>query len=160
MKTIRPYILLLGMATFPVASHAQIANNDASMYVLAVQCAVSSGFSASEYEDYGRRLAKTLSLLSSAQQTRVFGYLPMPGGPRWVTPRRRRGHLLARRREAHKRLPRRRGETILAQRKLRLLQLKPSRTVSWTWWGASTACLMARLRVPTDRQHLHWFRWR
>jgi len=80
MKTIRfLYLLLLGTLAIPVASDAQIADNDASISVLAVQCAVSSGFSAGEYEDYCRRLAKTLSMLSSAQQTRVFGYLPMPG---------------------------------------------------------------------------------
>lgn len=80
MKTLRfIYLILLGTLAIPAASDAQIADNDASISVLAVQCAVSSGFSASEYEDYCRRLAKTLSLLSSAQQTRVFGYLPMPG---------------------------------------------------------------------------------
>jgi hypothetical protein len=80
MKTIRFfYLTLFGALAVPAASDAQIRDNDASMSVLAVQCAMSSGFSASEYEDYCRRLAKTLSLLSSAQQTRVFGYLPMPG---------------------------------------------------------------------------------
>lgn len=80
MKTIRSfYLFLMGAMAFPAAADAQIADNDASISVLAVQCAVSSGFSASEYEDYCRRLAKTLSLLSSDQQTRVFGYLPMPG---------------------------------------------------------------------------------
>lgn len=80
MKTIRFfYLFLLGTFAIPAESDAQIADNDASISVLAVQCAVSSGFSAGEYEDYCRRLAKTLSLLSSAQQTRVFGYLPMPG---------------------------------------------------------------------------------
>lgn len=80
MKTIRSfYLLLFSALAVPVLTDAQIADNDASMNVLAVQCAVSSGFSADEYEDYCRRLAKTLSLLSSAQQTRVFGYLPMPG---------------------------------------------------------------------------------
>jgi hypothetical protein len=80
MKTIRCfYLILFSALAVPAASDAQIADNDASVSVLAVQCAVSSGFSASEYEDYCRRLAKTLSLLSSDQQTRVFGYLPMPG---------------------------------------------------------------------------------
>lgn len=80
MKTIRFfYLLLFSALAIPALTDAQIADNDASMNVLAVQCAVSSGFSADEYEDYCRRLAKTLSLLSSAQQTRVFGYLPMPG---------------------------------------------------------------------------------
>jgi hypothetical protein len=80
MKMIRSlYLLLMVAFAFPAAADAQIADNDASISVLAVQCAVSSGFSANEYEDYCRRLAKTLSLLSSAQQTRVFGYLPMPG---------------------------------------------------------------------------------
>lgn len=80
MKTIRClYLILFSALAVPAASDAQIADNEASVSVLAVQCAVSSGFSASEYEEYCRRLAKTLSLLSSDQQTRVFGYLPMPG---------------------------------------------------------------------------------
>lgn len=71
-------VLAFGILANPQVSHAQIRDNEASQSVLAVQCAVSSGFSASDYEDYCRRLAKTLSLLSSEQQTRVFGYLPMP----------------------------------------------------------------------------------
>lgn len=59
---------------------AQIRDNESSANALAIQCAVSSGFSALDYEDYCRRLAKTIGKLNSEQQTRVFGYLPMPGG--------------------------------------------------------------------------------
>jgi hypothetical protein len=58
---------------------AQIRDNESSANALAIQCAVSSGFSAEDYEEYCRRLAKTIGMLSSAQQTRVFGYLPMAG---------------------------------------------------------------------------------
>jgi len=81
MKIAR-YLLALGVFLLGMPSHsqAQIRDNDSSMIALAVQCSVSSGYSAEEYQDYCRRLAKTLSLLSSAQQTRVFGYLPMPSG--------------------------------------------------------------------------------
>lgn len=67
--------LLAGM--FSPAS-AQIRNNEASIATLAVQCAVSSGFSPADYEEYCGRLAKTLSMLSSDQQSRVFGFLPQP----------------------------------------------------------------------------------
>ena len=80
MKTSRILRLIaFGLLAIPGMATSQIRDNDASQSVLAVQCAVSSGFSASDYEDYSRRLAKTLSLLSNDQQTRVFGYLPMPG---------------------------------------------------------------------------------
>ncbi|MCB1203806.1 MAG: hypothetical protein KDN18_06080 [Verrucomicrobiae bacterium] len=57
---------------------AQISENDASVAALAVQCAMSSGYSPEDYEEYCRRLAKTLGMLSGEQQTRVFGYLPQP----------------------------------------------------------------------------------
>jgi len=60
------------------SAYAQIRDDESSQAVLAVQCAVSSGFSASEFEEYSRRLAKTLSLLTSSQQKKVFGYLPQP----------------------------------------------------------------------------------
>lgn len=80
MKTLRlVFVLAFGLVATPGISFSQIRDNEASQSVLAVQCAMSSGFSARDYEDYCRRLAKTLSLLSSEQQTRVFGYLPMPG---------------------------------------------------------------------------------
>lgn len=62
------------------AAHAQIRDNQSSVAVLSVQCAVSSGSSVDAFNEYSGRLAKTLALLSSAQQTRVFGYLPQPGG--------------------------------------------------------------------------------
>jgi hypothetical protein len=61
------------------SSQAQISESEQSVNVLAVQCSVSSGFSRADFDDYSRRLAKTLALLSPAQQTRVFGYLPQPG---------------------------------------------------------------------------------
>ncbi|MBL9158767.1 MAG: hypothetical protein JNJ70_14915 [Verrucomicrobiales bacterium] len=80
MKALRLVsFLAFGLLAAPATSFSQIRDNEASQSVLAVQCAVSSGFSARDYEDYCRRLAKTLALLSSEQQTRVFGYLPMPG---------------------------------------------------------------------------------
>jgi hypothetical protein len=59
---------------------AQISDSEPSVNVLAVQCAVSSGYSPADFDDYSRRLAKTLALLSPTQQTRVFGYLPQPNG--------------------------------------------------------------------------------
>lgn len=58
---------------------AQISEAESSINAIAIQCAVSSGFSTSGFEDYSRRLAKTLAMLSPAQQKRVFGYLPKPG---------------------------------------------------------------------------------
>lgn len=69
--------MLVGLAP---SLGAQIRDNESSANALAIQCAVSSGFSALDYEDYCRRLAKTIGKLNSEQQTRVFGYLPMPGG--------------------------------------------------------------------------------
>lgn len=81
MKSFRHLIaILLGLLGTSLPLGAQIRDNDASVATLAVHCAVSSGFSANDYEDYCRSLAKTLSLLSNAQQTRVFGYLPMASG--------------------------------------------------------------------------------
>lgn len=81
MKTHLPILagafLLLGLAP---SVGAQIRDNESSANALAIQCAVSSGFSALDYGDYCRRLAKTIGKLNSEQQTRVFGYLPMPGG--------------------------------------------------------------------------------
>lgn len=59
---------------------AQISESDSSLNLLAMQCSMSSGFSSADFDDYSRRLAKTLALLSPAQQTRVFGYLPQPNG--------------------------------------------------------------------------------
>lgn len=79
MKPIVRSLLLPFLFSCVVSSaSAQIRDDESSQTVLAVQCAVSSGFSASEFEDYSRRLAKTLSLLTSNQQKKVFGYLPQP----------------------------------------------------------------------------------
>ena len=62
------------------AANAQITDDDTSATMLAFQCAVSSGNSASGYEGYGRSLAKTLALMSAEQQERIFGYTPQPAG--------------------------------------------------------------------------------
>lgn len=79
MKAIVRSVLLSLMFTgIGGSAYAQIRDDESSQAVLAVQCAVSSGFSASEFEEYSRRLAKTLSLLTSSQQKKVFGYLPQP----------------------------------------------------------------------------------
>lgn len=70
-------ILLAG----PLSSaRAQIRDNESSRAILAIHCAASSGFSAEDFEDYSRRLAKTIGMLNPQQQTRVFGFLPNPGG--------------------------------------------------------------------------------
>lgn len=76
LVTVSLGILLLAATLSPVT--AQIRENDASVTALAVQCSISSGYSADDYEEYCRRLAKTLGMLSGEQQTRVFGYLPQP----------------------------------------------------------------------------------
>ena len=77
MKT-KINLLAFGTVLFLFESplFAQIGENEYSVSVIAMQCAVSSGYSASDFDDYSRRLAKTLSLLSPDQQKRVFGYLP------------------------------------------------------------------------------------
>lgn len=77
-SVVRSLLLPLLFSCVVDGVHAQIRDDESSQSVLAVQCAVSSGFSASEFEDYSRRLAKTLSLLTSNQQRKVFGYLPQP----------------------------------------------------------------------------------
>lgn len=80
MKRIyRSIILGLFLAVQTATLSAQIRDNESSASALAIQCAVSSGFSAEDYEEYCRRLAKTIGMLTSAQQTRVFGFLPMAG---------------------------------------------------------------------------------
>jgi len=57
---------------------AQIRDDEESTNYLAVQCAMSSGGDAGSFEEYGRRLAKTVALLSPGQQKRVFGFVPQP----------------------------------------------------------------------------------
>ena len=57
---------------------AQIVDNESSKNLLAVNCAVSSGLPASNYDSYCRKLAKTVGHLDTVQQERVFGYLPRP----------------------------------------------------------------------------------
>ncbi|MDF1825735.1 MAG: hypothetical protein P1U68_13900 [Verrucomicrobiales bacterium] len=69
---------------------AQIVDDDTSATMLAFQCAVSSGQAASGYENYGRKLAKTIALLGPDQQYRIFGYTPQPAasfvGDTWNAP--------------------------------------------------------------------------
>jgi hypothetical protein len=74
-------LLAIGSALIfhAIPVQAQIGEGESSINAIAMQCSVSSGFSTSGFEDYSRRLAKTLALLSPAQQKRVFGYLPKPG---------------------------------------------------------------------------------
>lgn len=81
MKTkVTLFALCFSFSLLVAPARAQIGEGESSVNALAIQCAVSSGFSTDGFEDYSRRLAKTLALLSPAQQTRVFGFLPQPGG--------------------------------------------------------------------------------
>ncbi len=83
---------LLAVSAISVVSAASVATaqiraTEASVTALAVQCAVSSGYSTAsyyDYESYARSLAKTLGMLSSGQQVKVFGYLPAPSGGGFV----------------------------------------------------------------------------
>jgi len=77
-STVRTLLFFLVLSCTAESANAQIRDDESSKVVLAVQCAVSSGYSASDFDDYSRRLAKTLSLLTSSQQKKVFGYLPQP----------------------------------------------------------------------------------
>lgn len=79
MNTKITLLALGGVFLINSSLQGQISESEQSVNVLAVQCSVSSGFSRADFDDYSRRLAKTLALLSPAQQTRVFGYLPQPG---------------------------------------------------------------------------------
>lgn len=73
---------LFALAAFviagPLAVDAQIRDDEQSTNYLAVQCAMSSGRNAADFEEYGRKLAKTVAFLSPGQQARVFGYVPQP----------------------------------------------------------------------------------
>ncbi|MDF1740910.1 MAG: hypothetical protein P1U86_17240 [Verrucomicrobiales bacterium] len=62
----------------PLNVEAQIGENDTSAEYIAIQCAISSGNLASDYLEYGHKLAKTISLLDLAQQERIFGSIPQP----------------------------------------------------------------------------------
>lgn len=73
-----PSIFAFGLwLTTPVA--AQIGDNSDSYSLLAVHCAKSASeslgvsVSPAQYEEYSKKLAKTLSLLTAEQQERVFG---------------------------------------------------------------------------------------
>ncbi len=79
-KSTFPRVVALGLIAFPFQLHAQLLDNVESANLLAVQCAVSDGSGNGDYAEYGAKLAKTLSLLSSEKQERVFGFLPNPAG--------------------------------------------------------------------------------
>lgn len=81
-------ILLIAAGLFLVAApaHGQIRDTEGSATLLAMNCSASSGFSASGYEEYSRRLARTIGVLSGEQQRRVFGYLPTPVETTTATP--------------------------------------------------------------------------
>ncbi|HRQ88725.1 MAG TPA: hypothetical protein PLA50_07995 [Bacteroidia bacterium] len=77
MKTPRPLLLsLLALLWCQGWAEAQIRDNESSIAALAIQCAISSGYSAEGFMDYSGGLAKTLSQLSGEQQARVFGFVP------------------------------------------------------------------------------------
>lgn len=81
MKRLILLLLFVGaLLGLPLVSEAQIGENDSSAEYIAIQCAISSGNLASDYLEYGHSLAKTLSLLDPAQQERIFGSIPQPGG--------------------------------------------------------------------------------
>ncbi len=71
---------MAGLVATSISSQAQISDDAPSQSLLAVQCSVSSGFPASNYGEYCRKLSKTVGLLSPGQQERVFGYVPQPYG--------------------------------------------------------------------------------
>ncbi|MEM7601890.1 MAG: hypothetical protein AAF357_10810 [Verrucomicrobiota bacterium] len=80
MKTL-PHSIILAVLLFGAAAMdlcAQIRDDESSTSYLATQCAVSAGGDAANYEEYSRRLAKTVALLSPGQQERVFGFVPQP----------------------------------------------------------------------------------
>lgn len=74
--------VLIGIGLLAIAAPAkgQIRDTQGSVALLAMNCSASSGYAASNYEEYCSRLAKTLGVLSGEQQRRVFGYLPTPAG--------------------------------------------------------------------------------
>lgn len=70
--------ILLAVTGYSGISEAQITDDESSKNFLAIHCAVSGGRSAHDFEEYGRKLAKTIGLLSPSQQKNVFGYIPQP----------------------------------------------------------------------------------
>lgn len=75
-------IVLISLLGLPEECQAQITDSDQSAQMIASRIAADSGRPAANYLNYGRSLAKTLSLLSNDQQARVFdGAIPTPGGP-------------------------------------------------------------------------------
>lgn len=84
MKTRSFWLSLVAVFFLPFSSFGQFSDDEASAQLLAVQCTVSSGFAGGDYVEYGKKLAKTLSLLSAAEQERVFGFMPRPGDAGFV----------------------------------------------------------------------------
>ncbi len=73
-------VLLFGNALVAAYSGVfPVADDDASAEFIAAQISLNSGGDPASYEGYSRRLARTLSLLTPAQQMRVFQ--PAPGAP-------------------------------------------------------------------------------
>ena len=75
--------ILLAVSLTVVAgsrAHAQIGEDDSSVNYLAIQIGASAGIAAENYQQYARKLAKTMSHLNSGQQARVFGFVPKPVG--------------------------------------------------------------------------------
>lgn len=79
----RLFILSSAFVAFSLGSaglaKAQIRDNESSVSFLAVHCALSGGGNADNYREYSTNLAKTVALLDTAQQERVFGFVPQPG---------------------------------------------------------------------------------
>ena len=73
-------LVVLGLIGSPFNLHAQLLDDVESAAMLTLQCVLSSGSGDGDYTEYGGKLAKTLSKLSSEEQERVFGYLPDPLG--------------------------------------------------------------------------------
>ncbi|MDF1861871.1 MAG: hypothetical protein P1U87_16755 [Verrucomicrobiales bacterium] len=78
MKTCFTILSLLCVAL--LAGTARASDSEPSEFALYVadQCAASSGYPASNYLRYGSSLEKTISMLSSEQQARVFENLRRP----------------------------------------------------------------------------------
>lgn len=73
-----PLTLGIGLLAFAAPLRAQISETEGSVALLAMNCSASSGYAASNYQEYCTRLARTLGVLSGEQQRRVFGYIPRP----------------------------------------------------------------------------------
>lgn len=72
-------LLLVAAFFLPLTGFGQFVDDEASAKLFAVQCKVSPGFAGGEYDEYGRKPAKTLFHVSAAQQERIFAYVPNLG---------------------------------------------------------------------------------